>query len=107
MWRGCVVLWKVALFSPEICREVALLNLHDTLAIEYDTYKADPRVQQQVMWLYNSLLTFAKGRRVVHESEVSMALFKKLIAQRENDVANLKNVARAVSGSFVLVISVE
>lgn len=95
IWRGCVVLWKVALFSPEICREVGLLQIHETLAIEYDTYKADPRVQQQVLWLFNSLLTYPKGRRIVHESEVSMALFKRLLAQRDLDVGNLKNVARA------------
>jgi hypothetical protein len=100
VWRGCVVLWKVALFSGEICREVAMLGLHETLAVEFDTYKADPRVQQQVLWLFNSLLTFPKGRRVVHESEVSMALFKKLIAQRELAVGNLKNVPRTVSAAL-------
>ena len=97
VWRCCLCLYKVGLFTSDICKEVMSLEIHELLAQNYENFVKEPRIQQQILWLYNSMLSFPTGRRKMHESELCINFFLKLIEKREHETANLKHVAKSVS----------
>lgn len=123
MWRACVALTLIAKMSrkslsgvcrialhytavlpaphgvaAELCNQTAQLEVHDLMADNFDVYAPEPRLQQQVLWVFNSLLTYPIGRREIHGSEKCLALFKRLLEKREVETANLKHLPKAVSG---------
>ena len=97
VWRCCLCLYIVGLFSSDICKEVISLEVHELLANHYEKFAKEPRLQQQVLWLYNSMLAFPAGRRKMHESATCIKLFLNLLEKRELETSNLKHVAKAVS----------
>lgn len=81
-------------FIANLANQTADLCVHDLLAENYDNFASEPRVQQQILWVYNSILTYPLGRRAIHTSKPCMDLFKRLLTKREIECSNLKQVAK-------------
>lgn len=83
MWRSCLVLSIVSLFNKDIAADVAKLEVHGTIAINYDAFADEPRVQQQIMWFFGALLMWdGLSRRRVHQTQACLELFLRLIQTR-------------------------
>jgi len=84
VWRACLVLSLVAAYTKEVAAEVAKQFVHQILAEKYQDYEDEPKVQQQVMWYFGSLLLWEDGlsRRRVQQTQACLDLFTKLIQAR-------------------------
>jgi hypothetical protein len=82
VWRVCLLFAVVALFTPECSNEIAKTEIHDLVVEKYASFKADCRVQQQILWMLGSLLNWPKSRIRIQQSEKCMNLFKYLAELR-------------------------
>lgn len=83
MWRACLVLSTISLFSKEVAADVAKLEQHGVIATNFDSFDAEPRVQQQIMWLFGSLLSWdGLSRRRIQQTQACLDLFQRLILTR-------------------------
>jgi len=85
VWRACAALTKVAHYRAEMASSIAREGVHVAIAEAYKRYDNEPRVQQHILWLFDSLLSYENGtsRRRVWQSQKCLNLFEQLIAKRE------------------------
>ena len=83
LWRGCLLLSIVATFQSEAAVEICRFEVHKTVAEVFYEFEEECRVQQQILWLLASLLTFPRSRRTVNASQYCMDLFIFMDNRRE------------------------
>ena len=100
LWRAALALSNFANVDDEICFEIVEYNVHDMMAEAFHLpeFEKEVRVQQQILWFFNSLLKGFKARRRIHQSVICMTLFKLLLQKREDDI---KATAYSAENKFV------
>ncbi len=86
IWRGCVALTNVGKFSPESASSYARTGIHIDLAQNFEKFDHEQRVQQCILWVFDSMLQWgvtSPSYRRVWQSEECMNLFK-LLAKKRN-----------------------
>lgn len=85
LWRGCAALSVAARMNAETAAAITRMGVHDSLAECFKNYDTEPRVQQAILWLYETLLSyeFGSSRRRVWQSQKCLTLFESLIAKKE------------------------
>ena len=100
VWRACLALTQFALIGEENSFDIVQYNVHDLVAESFHLpeFMEEPRVQQQILWVFNSLLQGFKASRRIHQSEICMKLFNFLLQKREDDI---KATAYSTANKFV------
>ena len=103
VWRCCVCLTVLASFGHDSCKEVANIEIHELMALNFESFESEPRVQQQILWTFNSILMYPIGRRKVHQSSTCMKLFVRLLEKRDRETENLKSLPKSVRLAYVII----
>jgi hypothetical protein len=85
VWRACIALSNFANFNDSLGWEIAQFNSHNIVAecFHLPEFEKDFRIQQQILWLLDSMMKSYKAKRRIHTSITCMELFKELDALRE------------------------
>ena len=98
VWRASLALSLVGDFQAENALEIVNLDSHNILCEHFDEFDGKFRVQQQMLWLFATLLRHTRSMRRINASEKCMTLFKKLMVLREN---LMKSKANSVEDKYL------
>lgn len=60
-----------------------LQGIADILIDAYPKFKNDKFAQQQILWLFASLLKFTSSQKIIHKNQRCMDFFKQVISEFE------------------------
>ena len=83
VWRVALIFAIICKIRPEIANTVSKTGVHDIMAGNFWVFKGEPLVQQQILWMMSSLISWPKSRRRLQESEKTLSLFIELAGMRE------------------------
>ena len=83
VWRAALIFAIISKIRPEIANTVSKTGVHEIMATNFWVFKEEPFVQQQILWMMASIVSWPKSRRRVQESEKCIALFIELAGMRE------------------------
>lgn len=86
VWRAFLCLHSVAGNDPELAYDLVKLDMHELIAEIYRNFQ-EPRVQQQMLWLYDIMLTNYKAKQRIHISPSCMSFVNFVCVQRELKLA--------------------
>jgi len=107
MWRAALALALVGDFQPENALEIATCDSHNIMCENFDNFDGLFRVQQQMLWLFATLLRHTRSMRKVNASEKCMTLFKKLSILRENLIKSKANSVEDKYLPYEVVLPIE
>lgn len=85
MWRCFFCLHVICESKPEILADIVMAGVHDLIPDVYNK-TADPKVQQQLLWLLDLIVTNSKSRVRVHISEKCVSFIGDCIRVRSEKI---------------------
>jgi len=64
-----------------------VLNIHESAAECYPLFEKEQRTQQQILWMFASLLKWPRSKLRIQMSVTTMEFFKTILITRENLMA--------------------
>lgn len=94
IWRSCMAYSLFGAFNMDVAYEITMLDIHKLLIAKYKDkiLKKHPAVQQQILWMFGSLLKWHKSRKVLHKERVCVDFFKQLLEDYEALDQELENL---------------
>jgi hypothetical protein len=80
--------------QSELSMSVLSTNVHDLLIDAYPTFQQHTMVQQQILWLFGSLLLWQRSKKMIHKSVKVMEFFKSLVGDPLADKKKLLKETR-------------
>ena len=75
VWRATLLLSILARLKVTYAMEIITEDIHDTLARDFQRYRLNPNVQQQILWLFGNLVVWPRARLEIQRTESCMVLF--------------------------------
>jgi hypothetical protein len=91
VWRAALALALIAEFTSEIAYEIVSYDIHNIAAEIFESFEGNFRCQQQILWMFASLLRHLRAKRKINASEECMLLFQKLKLLREHLIKTKAN----------------
>lgn len=90
MWRGGTILSTVSMYGVDIAYAALQLEMHELAVLAFDRLNADPRVQQQLLWMLSSFLSWPKCCNRIQASRICIEFFQKLMLRRQNLIDHIQ-----------------
>lgn len=103
LWRGALLLSIISSYKAEIAGIITKIGTHEILAKNYDEFIKEPRVQQQILWFFNSVLMYPRIKKRIQQSEVCVNLFVTITERRSELIKKAINV-KYKYGAYEVVI---
>lgn len=94
LWRVAMAFALLAGLQSELAMAVVATNVHETLIEAYPTLAAHSLAQQQILWLFGSLLRWQRSKKMLHKSAAVMDFFKALVGDPLADRKRLEQEQR-------------
>lgn len=98
IWRGCMAFAILASYQQEVAVEIVMTNVHETMIDRFSKYKAQPLIQQQILWLISALLQWPRSHRMLHKS-LKCVNFVKFLIEKFQEAQNLHASALSEGGN--------
>jgi hypothetical protein len=94
LWRVAMAFSLLASLQSELAMAVVATNVHETLVDAYPSLAAHSLAQQQILWLFGSLLRWQRSKKMLHKSARVMDFFKALVGDPLADRKRLEQEQR-------------
>lgn len=106
LWRVAMAFALLASLQSELAMAVVATNVHEALIDAYPSLAAHSLAQQQILWLFGSLLRWQRSKKMLHKSAKVMDFFKALVGdpladkkklEQEQRLRQLENDAKSIA----------
>ena len=80
-------LLKICYMLAAIANEIVVLNINESAVECYSHFEKEQRTQQQILWMFASLLQWPRPKFRLQMSVITMEFFKTILQTRENLMA--------------------